>query len=303
MPKVDIAMATYNGSKYIEQQIESILKQTHTDWVLYVSDDGSNDDTVDIVKRYALSDERIILVNDKRQGGVIPNFNRALQATTAEYIALSDQDDYWPEERLDKLLKKIVEKDDANKPVLVYSDLILVDKDLQQTATSFYKSNSINPYNNLDVIKLLWKCSVYGCTVIMNRRLLDKSLPMPADITMHDNWLALNAATEDGIYYLDSTTILYRQHESNVVGGGKKTLFNKIKSISKNYKNIKKYSKKVIALLNHAKNIKGNEYLKSISFEGLHGVKFSIKKILPCVLKDDRKIYSLFMFFCLMVKR
>lgn len=303
MPKVDIAMATYNGSKYIEQQIKSIIEQTHTDWVLYISDDGSDDDTVDIVKRYALSDERIILVNDKRQGGVVPNFNRALEATTAQYIALSDQDDYWPTERLDNLLKTIVAKDDVSKPVLIYSDLILVDKELEQTATSFYKSNKINPYNNLDVLKLLWKCSVYGCTVIMNRCLLDKSLPIPADVTMHDNWLALNAATEDGIYYLDSSTILYRQHENNVVGGGKKTFFYKIKSISKNYQNIKKYKKKTVALLNHAKKIKGNELLKSISFDGLSGVKFSVQKILPCIIKDDRKVYSLFMFFCFLVKK
>ena len=106
MSHVDIAMATYNGEAYIEEQLCSILNQTHTDWTLYISDDGSTDSTTSIIEKYLISDARIKLINRVKQGGVVRNFNKALEATTADYIMLSDQDDFWYENKIELLLNK-----------------------------------------------------------------------------------------------------------------------------------------------------------------------------------------------------
>lgn len=95
MIAVDIALATYNGANFIRQQIESIQKQTYRNWRLIISDDNSSDDTVDIIKDMMSNDSRIYLVGNKRQGGVIQNFNYALSQTTSEIVLLCDQDDIW----------------------------------------------------------------------------------------------------------------------------------------------------------------------------------------------------------------
>ncbi|MBE4896318.1 glycosyltransferase, partial [Enterobacter cloacae complex sp. P16RS2] len=99
MKQVDIALATFNGEKYIREQIESIQKQTYSNWRLLISDDCSTDSTIAIIKELMQNDRRINIVNESRQGGVIKNFNKALMHTTAEYILLCDQDDIWPSER------------------------------------------------------------------------------------------------------------------------------------------------------------------------------------------------------------
>ncbi|HDC4532117.1 TPA: glycosyltransferase, partial [Enterobacter asburiae] len=107
MKQVDIALATFNGEKYIREQIESIQKQTYSNWRLLISDDCSTDSTIAIIKELMQNDRRINIVNESRQGGVIKNFNKALMHTTAEYVLLCDQDDIWPSERLSKLVSEI----------------------------------------------------------------------------------------------------------------------------------------------------------------------------------------------------
>lgn len=303
MSHVDIAMATYNGEAYIEEQLCSIINQTHTDWTLYISDDGSSDDTTNIIEKYVILDTRIKLINASKQGGVVRNFNKALEATIADYIMLSDQDDFWHERKIELLLNKMSEvENESTSPVLIFSDLELVDDKLVTISDSFYEANKINPLNNLDFNNLLWSSSVYGCSTIFNRKLLNKSLPFPSSLPMHDNWLALNSATESGIYYYDIQTIKYRQHGKNVVGGGHKNVFGKIKNFKKSFKNVSLAAEKYKSMLESAKKIKGNECLLNISLSGRKKIAFCFKNILPKVFYENKKILTFFMFLGIILK-
>lgn len=303
MSHVDIAMATYNGEAYIEEQLLSIINQTYSSWTLYISDDASTDKTADIIKQYEKLDSRIKLINTARQGGVVNNFNCALNATRANYVLLADQDDYWNSDRVEKLFSYISERDSLNKPLMVFSDLEVVDEKLVTISDSFYKSNSIDPLKNLNPVQLLWKCSVYGCTTIFNRKLLEKCLPIPVGITMHDNWLALNAATESGLEYLDIRTIRYRQHSNNVVGGGNKGVLKKLLSLNKNIKKMMKYRENINTLLYEAKKIPSNEILLGVEIKGKNSFGFSFKEIFPAIFLQSKKAYSILIFIIFLVKR
>lgn len=299
MKQVDIALATFNGEKYIREQIESIQKQTYSNWRLLISDDCSTDSTIAIIKELMQNDRRINIVNESRQGGVIKNFNKALMHTTAEYVLLCDQDDIWPSERLSKLVSEIsrIEGDKVNSEIMIFTDLCLIDEKNNTISDSFYKVNKINPRNNLQRNKLFWNSSVYGCSVIMNRKLLNVSLPIPEFAHMHDQWLALNASRSGGLYYLEYPSVLYRQHTGNVVGGSKKNWLQKAKSLKKNLKTISKSTSNTIACLKH----EANKTRKVHNYQAV--VSFAFKEVLPTVLSGKRKMFSLLIFIGLMIRR
>lgn len=293
MSTVDIAMATYNGENFISEQIDSIINQSYQDWKLYISDDGSSDNTVEIIKTFVSKDKRIELVNTERQGGVISNFNKSLKYTTADFIMLSDQDDIWPSDRLKLLLNTIQQENNIDEPKLVFSDLTLVNEVGGEIAKSFYKANNLDPLNNLQGYNLLWNSTVYGCTTIMNRALLNLVLPVPNDAHMHDQWLAMKAHQYNGLIFLDTPTVMYRQHSSNVVGGINKGMLNKIKD-SKN--SIKAILLSVKKTKNYMKNHKGL-YFSDRSFDSSSDfLKFAKHEILPYVLMQNRKVKSLVFF-------
>lgn len=218
---VDIVLASYNGEKYISMQIDSILNQSHKNFRLYISDDGSTDGTVNIVKRYIEKDKRIQLVNTSRVGGVIKNFEVALLYTKADYIMLSDQDDYWLPDKIEQQLKSILKKEEEfkDKAILGYTDLELVNEDLKHISSSFYNSAKLNPERNLNYCNLSWMGSVMGCTIIMNRMALNNALPFSENIIMHDHWLAMKTLESGHLFYIDKAYIKYRQHNNNVSGG------------------------------------------------------------------------------------
>ena len=131
MEKVDILLATYNGEKYIREQIDSILNQTYKEFRLLISDDGSTDGTRDILNEYKAKDDRIEIFMQEENLGVVKNFEFLLKKVEAKYYMFSDQDDIWKDEKIEKSLKKIEEGFD-----LVYSDLEVVDENLNVTYES-----------------------------------------------------------------------------------------------------------------------------------------------------------------------
>lgn len=294
MSTVDIAMATYNGEKYISEQIDSIINQSYQDWRLYISDDGSTDNTVKIVKTFVSKDERIILINTERQGGVIPNFNKALEHTRAGFIALSDQDDIWPVNRLEILVNEISKNNETNQPQLIFTDLTLVDEDGNTIAESFYSENSIDPLENLEGYNLLWRSTVYGCTTIMNRSLIDIVLPIPLDAQMHDQWLAMKAHQSNGLRFFNSSTILYRQHSSNVIGGTNKGTLNRIKDFKSNLNNL---GKNIERIKSYLKKNKGLYFPNRCFNDYKDNIRFAIFEIFPYFIKGNKKIKTLVIFF------
>ena len=224
-PLVDILLATYNGAAYLAPQLDSLLAQTHRAFRLLVSDDGSSDDTVAILRRYesAFEGRMVLLPAAAPSGGVMGNFGRLMQASAhdgrAAYIALCDQDDVWLPEKTARLLDALQALEathGAGTPCLVHSDLTVVDRDLQVLSPSFAAYQRIDPAD-IKPLTLLSVNQVTGCATLLNRALLQLALPLPAGAVMHDWWLALVAGS-GARRYLPQPLMLYRQHGRNQIG-------------------------------------------------------------------------------------
>jgi len=286
--KVDVVLASYNGKAYIAEQIKSIMSQPYLDKGLIVSDDGSSDGTVEEINHLSSIYKSITVVNNTRVGGVVENFEKGLSFSAADYVLLSDQDDVWQSKKIEIMLDFIREKEKQigkGKPILCFSDLTLVDENLNVIADSFYKANNFDPLNNTREEFLLWRSTVYGCSCIFNKACLKMALPFPENIPMHDHWLALIAAKHGAVFYYDQPTILYRQHANNVVGGA---AFNK----SHFYK-LKK-AKKLIAGIKRAHQ--GSLVMREVMGDKRGKIKFFFDCIWPYF--HEKKLFSsIFTFF------
>lgn len=225
---VAICMATYNGSKYLKEQIESIIGQSYKEWILFVRDDGSRDDTVSILKRYcSYYPEKIIMIEDKsiKGGSSKKNFAAILDFVSKNYdfnyFMFSDQDDVWLPEKIQICLERIRQcEQNGNEPILIHSDLKVVDERLNILGESFISYRALD-VEKKDLNHLLVQNNVTGCTMFWNKALNSKILLTDDNIAMHDWWIALVAATFGQIVFESQPTILYRQHSDNVVGATK----------------------------------------------------------------------------------
>lgn len=221
--KVEILMATYNGENYIVEQIESLRNQTYTDWNLLIRDDGSNDGTIKIIEYYEKKyPEKIKLLRDNKKNlGVQYNFLELLEYSTQDYIMFCDQDDIWLENKIEKTLKKMLLNEKKEMPTLIYTDLKVVDKNLNIIHDSFWKYQNIDILNN-NYEKLIIENNITGCTVMINKRLKELALGKKfKNVIMHDWLFGLLASLKGEIYLLDESLILYRQHGSNCAGAKK----------------------------------------------------------------------------------
>lgn len=220
MAEIDILLATYNGERYVAEQLDSLLRQTWPDFRVLVRDDGSSDATRDIIKRYvAAYPDRITLCEDHGNLGVISNFAELMRLSSAPYVMFSDQDDVWLPGKVQTsfaAMKRLEQRHGADIPLLVHTDLCVVNEALEITAPSFLKQAHLQTGHTLG--RLLIKNNVTGCTTLFNRALLDKALPMPDSCLMHDWWIALVAAAFGEVVLLPRADILYRQHGRNVAG-------------------------------------------------------------------------------------
>lgn len=219
--KIAILMATYNGEKYICQQIDSILSQTCKDWELYIHDDGSTDNTIAAVESYVEKyPDKIHLIDGKSTGGAKYNFFYLFGQVEAPYYMTCDQDDVWLDKKIELTYDKMLTiENKADVPCLVYTELRVVDSELNTIA------DTMSGYQSLDCHKrtinqFILQNSVTGCTMMINRALRDKMLHI-TDIDntiMHDWWAALVAAQFGKTAFIDEPTILYRQHGDNSLG-------------------------------------------------------------------------------------
>lgn len=219
--KIAILMATYNGEKYICQQIDSILSQTCKDWELYIHDDGSTDNTIAAVESYVEKyPDKIHLIDGKSNGGAKYNFFYLFGQVEAPYYMTCDQDDVWLDKKIELTYDKMLTiENKADVPCLVYTELRVVDSELNTIA------DTMSGYQSLDCHKrtinqFILQNSVTGCTMMINRALRDKMLHI-TDIDntiMHDWWAALVAAQFGKTAFIDEPTILYRQHGDNSLG-------------------------------------------------------------------------------------
>jgi len=231
-----ILMATYNGEKFINEQIDSLLNQTYENWKLIIHDDNSKDRTVSIVKEYQSKyNNKIKLLDDNiSTGGAKENFTYLLNKIddNYDYIMFCDQDDIWINNKIEVTLNKMIAAENKykNKPILIHTDLYIY----ENVETSKYKK--FMEYQNLNsgfdtINRLIVQNIVTGCTVMINKLSVEKIKKIPKEAIMHDWWIAIVISSFGKIVFLDNATILYRQHENNIVGVKQKNLSFYIKKI------------------------------------------------------------------------
>lgn len=226
---IAICLACYNGAEYINEQLKSILEQTYTDWVLFVRDDASTDETAGIIERYASKNSgKIVAVPNpgkENTGNAKQNFalilNYVKDNYSFNYFMFCDQDDYWLPEKIEKTMALMKETEkDATKPILVHTDLKVVDSELNELGDSFFKYRALKP-DVKDLSHLLIQNNITGCTMMWNKALNDLVHLGDTNVAMHDWWLTLTACCFGEIACLKESTILYRQHANNSIGATK----------------------------------------------------------------------------------
>ncbi len=217
-------MATYNGEKYIAEQIESIIKQSYTKWHLYIQDDCSTDATVSIALSYKekYPEKITVIENTQNSGSAKNNFFAMLNTVKSDYIMFCDQDDVWLPDKIKITHKKMLcteRKYGKEYPVLVHTDVSLVDEKLNVIAESLFKKEKWHFNKKITFWNSLIGNVVMGCTTEINKSLLDKVKYNNLDnIPMHDWWLGMCARYFGTEVVIKTPTMLYRQHSSNNVG-------------------------------------------------------------------------------------
>lgn len=217
----DILLATYNGEKYLEEQLKSLEEQTYKDWILHIEDDGSKDNTLNIINRFKKKypNKVKIYTDSKKKLGPARRFLSLLKKSKSEYVLFCDQDDVWINNKIEIEIKKISEEEQINKqPILIFTDLVVVDENLNIISESFWKLKKLKKTNSLG--KIINENIVTGCTICMNSLLRNEinSIASSKDIVMHDSYIYIYASLIGKVLSIDEKTVYYRQHSSNEVG-------------------------------------------------------------------------------------
>ncbi|MBN1840647.1 MAG: glycosyltransferase family 2 protein [Campylobacterales bacterium] len=217
--KVCIVLATYNGKSYLDEQLESIKFQTNKGFVLIAHDDGSSDGTAERLKAYDVK-----LIESQENLGAKQSFaellDYAVRNTKSKYFMFCDQDDVWNQDKIEKTymtMQMLEEKNGKNTPLLIHSNLTVVDQDLEIIAPSFWDYQHIDPSQG-SLNRLLLQNVVTGCTMMINRALAEKVKYIPQEAIMHDWWMAMVASAFGKIAFIDEPLMLYRQHGKNDTG-------------------------------------------------------------------------------------
>lgn len=217
---ISVCMATYNGAKYIRKQVDSILPQLGDDDELIISDDGSTDETLSVLKD--INDYRIkVVLNSSGTHGVVPNFENALRHAKGDVIFFSDQDDIWAEKKVEVMMKALQNVD------LVVHDALIMDKDGNVSDVNYF---SIRPPHKGYWSNLYRNCFMGSC-MAFRASLLPKVLPFPRHVLWHDMWIGLVASREGRVKFINDKLLYYRRHGDNASATGEKSTFSKRKQL------------------------------------------------------------------------
>lgn len=220
---IAILMATYNGEKFLHEQIDSLFSQTSKDWHLFIHDDGSKDNTAAIIKEYAENHPQDVTILDyPPQHGAWRNFLSMLETVESNYYMFCDQDDVWLPEKIEieyKEMEKLEGREGKEKPIVVYSDLIVTDSKLNTISPSLWNISGIYPQLIHSFDEMAANTIISGCTMLFNAAAKSVSCPYTNHTTMHDAWIACCVMRHGGILHpTDNPTMLYRQHSANTLG-------------------------------------------------------------------------------------
>lgn len=220
---IHIVLATYNGERFIREQLDSILEGTMDDFSIEVCDDGSADRTLEIVREYAEKYECIRIHENEKNLGYARNFIEGIKRSRSPYIMLCDQDDIWKPDKITRTLEamKTLEQEcrhGEEYPLLVFTDAMNYEDGTGRELGSFHQNSRLN-VEKTDPAHLLMENKCIGCTVMVNAAVVPYLETVPEEIRVHDWWLALICSCFGKIHYLPETTLQYRQHHGNMIGG------------------------------------------------------------------------------------
>lgn len=231
-PKIAILLCTHNGEEYLVEQLNSIVEQSYSNYIIVIWDDASSDSTPDLISKFAKTypEKTHIVSNHNNNLGARGSFsflieyvlkNKDILDLEDAYMMFCDQDDIWLKNKVEELVNTIINAEEsANEvrfPVLVHSDLIVVSEKNQNISESFINYQGLeikrNRFANMVISNL-----VTGCTAMINESLARKAIPIPKHAIMHDWWLALVAAAFGKVIFLTKPLVRYRQHSNNAIG-------------------------------------------------------------------------------------
>jgi len=218
---IDILLATYNGERYLESQLYSILSQTLKDWRLLIHDDGSSDGTIELINKFVAIDDRIILIDDDiKFGNAGLNFLHLLDLSDADYSIFCDQDDIWLESKLEILLNAMSGDEAQGTYCNAYAyngSEITADK------VSLFERTNLQD-------SLFLNSGVQGCSLMINRKMRNLLKERPNYIYMHDHYVTIGIIVFGKLLYVDRSLMLYRQHSSNVTGNANVSFLDRVKA-------------------------------------------------------------------------
>jgi glycosyltransferase involved in cell wall biosynthesis len=215
---ISVCMATYNGEKYIKEQLDSILCQLNIDDEVIISDDGSTDATIVIIESY--QDNRIVLFKNSFKN-VVRNFEFVINQAKGEYVFLSDQDDIWHQDKVKEYIENFTNNTEVS---LIISDLQIIDKNGDLVDRQFYKKGFTDNFT-----KNIIANNFIGCSMAFKSNVKKTILPFPKNIAMHDWWIGTCCIISGKVRFVDEKLNYYRRHDNNVTKEGGANLVTKIK--------------------------------------------------------------------------
>jgi glycosyltransferase involved in cell wall biosynthesis len=255
--RISIACCTYNGEKYLLEQLESLENQTLAPFEIVILDDCSTDNSFSILEKFKKNSKlNVRLFKNEKNLGVAKSFEKALSICEGDYFSFCDQDDVWFKDKLETFSKKMrdsEEKYGKETPLLIYSDLQVVDKNLNLIHHSGNQLTHKNQIEGSPLNPVIVENLVSGCASMFNKKLKEIALPFGQNVWFHDWWLALVACANGVIVPIKSPTIFYRQHGNNCIGMKKMSSFLDLK----NKFNLKKSNSILSKSLSQSKDILG----------------------------------------------
>lgn len=240
--EIAILLGVYNGAKYIEEQIESILSQSFKNWTLYIRDDASNDNTLDILKKYESLYDNIVVIEDSDGNlGCNGNYFRLLSLIESKIYMFCNADDYWLPFKIELSYSRFILEESRfqGKPIVVHTDLTISDANLNVMENSYWESINTDPELFKSFNKLGLCSVVAGATMMFNNEVKNLSFPVADKAPFFDHWIALKVVGKGVISSIHKPTMLYRQIGTNLAAvsiGKQNSFLYKIKNLKKVFK-------------------------------------------------------------------
>lgn len=272
---IAVLLATYNGERFLREQIESLYAQTIKDWTIYVHDDGSTDGTKAILDEYAEKKDNFVVLDYPSQKGASNNFFSLLKRVDASYFFFADQDDVWMSNKMEKCLARMqqIEKSTISKPVLVCCDACVTDEKLKVVSPSLWERSGAHPEFLTNFNESAATPFVTGCTMLLNKAAKESVLwNVTEKATMHDAFITLCVFKACGIVEpIRESLMYYRQHGENTLGAYSKENSRLIYKL----KHIKNVLKKDMALLRMLNALGYGSFFKFMKYKFVYRSKCS----------------------------